>query len=224
MTVDLPRTGWLSRLGPTLAAEIVSAGRTSSFPAGKTIFAIGDEQPNLYCTVSGTVRFDVTMNEQTPRFAHLAGPGFWFGEIAFLSGNAAAVETLAATDVTVFCVNRQKFDVIASRNPDAWRGIAVLAAMNQTLAVGAGDDLLIRNARQRFCATLLRLAARRNAFQGQVPLDFLRLTQSDLSTATNLSRSRSAEILRDLSRKGIIRTEYGGIAILSAESLMRELE
>lgn len=223
-TKEVLMSGWLNHVDAALAKYIVSVGRKLSFAAGQMLYAIGDQQPNLYCVVSGSVRFDVTMNEQPPRFGHLGGPGFWFGEVAFLRGSAALIEVSAATDAMVYLVNRQKFDAGVPDPATAWRAIAFLTSMNQALAIGIGDDLLIRNGKQRLCATLLRLAGRRSAFQGQLPLKNLSLTQSDLSTVANLSRSKTAEILRELSEKSLIKTTYGSIEILSAEGLVRELQ
>lgn len=54
-------------------------------------------------------------------------------------------------------------------------------------------------------------------------MDTPTLTQTDLSTAANLSRSKTAEITRSLVDAGAIETIYGGLRILRPEFLKNEI-
>ena len=87
--------------------------------------------------------------------------------------------------------------------------------MNEATAIGAVDDLMIRNAKKRLAAVLLRLSSHRNGFQGVPPVSAVPVTQTEIAVAATLSRSSAAAILAEFSGKGIIRTDYRTIVILT---------
>lgn len=215
--------GWLSHFNTDLVDALLSEGRFFKAEKGETLYDIGQQQVCLYCMVSGSARFEISMNEQPTRLGHLIGPGFWFGENELALGKSAILEVTCTSKAVIFYVTDRQFAAIAARHTHAWKAIAALSSMNVGLAIGAADDLMLRTSRQRLCAVILRLAARRNAFQGQPPLDTLFLTQTDLSTAANLSRSKTAEITGSLADAGAIQTIYGGLKILRPEILEKEL-
>ena len=216
-------TGWLSHFPDDFSDALLAAGTLLRIGRGTTVYNVGEDHLCLYGVISGSLHFVITMNEQLPRFGHLIGPGTWFGENELVAGRSAILEVTSATDATLFRLNQVQIERLLASHSVGWRSIAMLSTMNVGLAIGSVDDLMIRNPRQRMCAVLLRMAARRNAFQGQTPMDTLVLTQSDLSTAVNLSRSKTAEIIRSLVLAGAVETIYGGLKIVRAEILEQEL-
>lgn len=54
--------------------------------------------------------------------------------------------------------------------------------------------------------------------------EVLRITQQELAYLVGLSRQRVNEALRNLERQQIIRVEYGGLRVLSAEGLRSTLQ
>lgn len=215
--------GWLSQCSRSFSLALLNEGSLISFQRGETIYGIGEDHICLYGVVSGSVRFTVTMNEQPPRFLHLVGPGTWFGENELALGKSAILEMSAATDLALLRLSKTQFERLQSKHDDTWRAIAALSSMNLALAVGSIDDMMLRNPKQRLCSILLRLSARRNGFQGQPPMDILPLTQAELSTNANLSRSKTAEILKLLVDLGAIETTYAGIKIVEPSKLEGEL-
>jgi CRP-like cAMP-binding protein len=212
-------TGWIARMPPELRREILEGGRLRTFPDGAMIYAFEQEGTCLWGVVSGHVRFLVTMNEQDPRFAHCAGPGFWFGEIPVILGGTRAMQAMVFGETKLCAVDVNLIASLAHRDPAVWRWVAALSVMNEMTAIGAADDLMVRDSRKRLIAVLLRLAGHRNAFQGAAPIATLPLTQVELAEASSLSRSSATMILGALSRKGLIRTDYRTIVILDPEAL-----
>ncbi|MDW3223963.1 MAG: Crp/Fnr family transcriptional regulator [Paracoccaceae bacterium] len=215
--------GWLAQFSAAFSDALLAEGTLMRIGRGTTVYNAGEDHCCLYGVVKGSLRFVITMNEQPPRFAHLVGPGTWFGENELVLGRSAILEVTSATDATLFRLNQVQFERLLESHPVGWRAIAALSTMNVGLAIGSVDDLMIRDPRQRVCAVLLRLAAQPNAPQGQPPMDTLALTQTDLSTAANLSRSKTAEILGSLAAAGAVETIYGGLKIVRAEILETEL-
>ena len=217
------RSGWLSHFPRAFGTALINEGSLVDFRRGETIYCIGEDHICIYGVISGSVRFTVTMNEQTPRFLHLVGPGAWFGENELALGKSAILEMSAAIDLSLLRLSKTQFDRVQSKHDGTWRAIAALSSMNLALAVGSLDDMMIRNPKQRLCSILLRLSARRNGFQGQPPMDMLPITQADLSSNANLSRSKTAAILRELSDAGAIETSYAGIELSDPRKLEKEL-
>jgi CRP-like cAMP-binding protein len=161
----------------------------------------------------------VTMNEQDPRFGHVAGPGFWFGETEVVTGEAGIIEMVAASETTLIALNRAALDAIAKDHPGVWPALTLLAVQNQGLAIGAADDLMLRNTTQRLAAVLLRLSARRNAFQGVPPLTHIPASWNELAEAASMSRSKVAAILSEFASANLIRTRQRWIEIVNAKGL-----
>jgi CRP-like cAMP-binding protein len=214
------KSGWLGHLDPALACKILNAGKMAHYGDGDTIYAFAQEQSRLFGVARGMVRMWVTMNEQAPQFGHVAGPGFWFGETELVTGNASIMEMTASGATSLFRIDRKAIDTLAAEAPGIWQGIALLAVMNEGTALGAADDLMVRKSRERLAAVLLRLSSHRNAPQGVPPLREIPVTQAELSEAVCLSRSSTAALLAEFVRSGLIRTDYGAIAILDPAGLV----
>lgn len=214
------KAGWLGKVPSPVANALIDAGKFQTFSDGATIYGFGQEQNCLFGIASGHIRMWVTMNEQEPRFGHVAGPGFWFGEYEVITGQPRVVEMAASGDTRLCMVTRSDIDRVARKHADAWVSVALLAVMNQATAIGAADDLMIRNARKRLVAVLLRLSSHRNAFQGVPPVPAVPVTQREISDAAAVSRSSAAAILAALKRDGMIRIDYKTIVVLEPERLM----
>jgi CRP/FNR family cyclic AMP-dependent transcriptional regulator len=218
-TAGILTTGWLPQTEPALRQELLEAGRTRRFNDGAMIYGFAAEDSCLWGVVSGLVRLFVAMNEQEPKFAHCAGPGFWFGEVPVITGRTRAMQAMTFGDTTLCAIDRSAVASMARRNADAWRAVAMLSVMNALTAIGAGEDLMIRDSRKRLVAVLLRFAGHRNAFQGAAPIPTVAVTQVELAEASCLSRSSATAILRDLAQRGMIRTDYRTIKILDSRAL-----
>jgi CRP-like cAMP-binding protein len=212
-------TGWLAQADPALRKALLEAGRIRHFGDCAMIYTFNQDQICLWGVISGVVRISVSMNEQEPKLAHCAGPGFWFGEVPIITGRTRAVQAVASGETRLCAIDRAEIVDMARRNPEAWRLVATLAVLNQLIAIGAGEDLMIRDPRKRLVTVLLRLSGRRNAFQGTAPIQTVPVTQAELSEASTLSRSSATVILKDLVQRGMIRTDYRSIVILDPAGL-----
>lgn len=212
-------SGWLGQVEPELRREFLRAAQPRLFSDGSQIHGFQEDQSCLWGVGSGAVRLYVAMNEQVPKLAHVAGPGFWFGDAPVVTGQPRALQATAAGNTRLFAIDRAVIANLALRNPDAWLAVARLVLMNELTAIGAGEDLMIRDSRRRLVAVLLRLCGRRNAFQGVAPISTVPVTQHELAETSCLSRSSAALVLKDLATRGMIRTVYGSITILDGEAL-----
>ena len=218
------RSGWLRRAPDPLAEQILAAGTWRTFADREIVYGLGAEEQSIWGIDSGCIRMHLTFNEAEPRFCHVAGPGSWFGELAFVTGLPRPFEMEAASASRLLRFGRQDVDRIATARPEIWFEIARLAALNEAQAIGSADDLMLRDTRKRLAALLLRLAAQRNAFQGTTPIDVIPATQGEIADACGLSRSVAASAMAAFVASGAIKTEYGRIRILQPEILERMLQ
>jgi CRP-like cAMP-binding protein len=217
------RSGWLGQLPEPLAEAVLAAGRWVVFAEREIVYGLGIQDRSLWGIESGCVRFQIAVNEAAPRFAHVAGPGYWFGEHAFLTGRPRLFEVETASACRLLMLEYKEAERIGENQPEIWREIAHLAGLSQATAMGAADDLMLRGTHKRLAAVLLRLASRRNAFQGAPPVDVIPATQSEIADACGMSRTVAASAMAAFVASGAIKTEYGRIRILQPEFLERTL-
>jgi CRP-like cAMP-binding protein len=129
------------------------------------------------------------------------------------------MQAMACGDVRLCAIDRSAVVNMAAKNPEVWRSVAVLAILNQMVAIGSAEDLMMRVPQKRLIATLLRMAGWRHGFQGAQPMTAVPITQLELAEASSLSRSSAAVILKDLGGRGLVKAEYRSITILDAVAL-----
>jgi len=95
-----------------LDAHLVRA----SHAAGTKIFSRGDSGDELYLVRKGTVRFMLPINGNQAKHLSTCGRGAFFGELAFLDGDARSADAIALTDVELFVLSRKTFDAFAEEH------------------------------------------------------------------------------------------------------------
>jgi SulP family sulfate permease len=84
--------------------------------AGDRIFARGDAGDELFLIRRGSVRIMLPINGKQARHISTFGRGDFFGEMAFLDGDARSADAIAFTDVDLFVLSRKTFDVFADEH------------------------------------------------------------------------------------------------------------
>jgi SulP family sulfate permease len=87
--------------------------------AGEKIFARGDAGDELFLIRKGTVRIVLPLDNGKTRHLSSFGRGDFFGEMAFLDGDARSADAIAFTDVELFVLSRKTFDAIAEEHKKA---------------------------------------------------------------------------------------------------------
>jgi len=99
----------------TLAALGAHLIRTS-YSAGTKIFSRGDKGDELFFVRKGLVRFMLPIDANHARRLSTCGRGAFFGELAFLDGDARSADAIALTDVELFVLSRKTFDAFAEEH------------------------------------------------------------------------------------------------------------
>lgn len=219
----LPPNAWFQNLPGAFTEALLRRARVARYENRDTLYTAGEQQGHLWCVLSGFVKMHVAMNESEPRFAHMASSGFWFGENEIILGQTSIVEASVSGETELIKIRRTVLLDIAKTQPSTWQYLAQLAALNQALAVGGADDLMLRGARKRLAAVLLRLSSNRCAFQGISPTEKVPVTQSEIGEAANIASTGLTSLLAEFSKLGAIEIGYRSITISSPDLLEAEI-
>lgn len=204
--------GWLSKTPAWFREQVLEHSQLRSFAAGQTIFAQGDASEGLWGLAAGTLGVEMAGSKRAPSFAHLAGKGFWIGAHTLVLGPGRQVGLVALTPCQMLHLPASLFHVIARQDGEAWRWLSVLPLLQNAVAFGTLEDLLIRDPKRRCAAILLRLAGCRGPFAGDEPEEVF-ATQEQLAEMINLSRTSLGDVLRGFEAQGYISRQYGRITI-----------
>jgi len=219
--------GWLGEISESFRSEILSACSLHHYRTGEQLHAIGDESYSMYGVVRGQVKMYLPCSDGETYLGHLLSDGYWAGEGPSLLAAARPVALVAARPTYVLRLGRPAMAAISARTPEFGQMMLRLLMGHLTLALGAVADSMIRDARKRTIATLLRLGSLSDHGQPlstvaqKMPVDLF-IRQQELAGLVNLGRTALNKVLSDLREKGVLETDYARITILDPTGL-REL-
>lgn len=232
LTLDEAKTivttrGWLSLTPEEFRRAVISRVSLQSYQAGDSIYSVGDPPGGMYGLAAGSVKIASAPGERGPYFAQIMTPGHWSGYGPAIAGCNRIVGLSAGRDCQVLFLPLRAINEITTRDPVSWRYIAGLSLSDTQLALGAMDDLTIRDEFHRCIAILLRTGGLRHVngntngnHSEPVRVD---VNQIELAHMCNLSRSALGGFLRRLEAEGEIEIGYGQIAILKPSALRARL-
>src|SRR6478752_2956964 len=179
--------GWLSLTPPAFRAAVLEKSVLQQFSAGEVIYSIGDPPGGLYCLVSGDLGISIAPGERGPYLAHFARPGTWLGEGTVVTGQPRQISLSATRQCDVLHLPFHAFQEIVGEDPTCWRFVALLTSIHLSTAIGAADDLMIRDHVHRFIAILLRLGGcRLSTPPDPAPIEF-HVSQEDIAVMANVA-------------------------------------
>jgi SulP family sulfate permease len=89
------------------------------YKAGEKIFASGDSGDQLYLIRRGAVRIVLPLSDRQSHHLGTFGRGAFFGEMAFLDGEARSADAIAFSDTELFVLSRKTFDTFAAAHKKA---------------------------------------------------------------------------------------------------------
>ena len=130
--LDLNELGlFKGRKEETLAALELRLDKRS-FKAGEKIFTRGDAGDELFLIRKGSVRIMLTLAGGKAHHVSSFGRGDFFGEMAFLDGDARSADAVAFTDLDLFVLSRKTFDAFADEHKKA--SLKLMEGLASTLA------------------------------------------------------------------------------------------
>jgi CRP-like cAMP-binding protein len=211
--------GWLSQTPPEFHRAVLDRCRLQAFKTGQSIYMAGDPPGGMYGLVSGGLGVSIAPGERGPYFAHLGRPGTWFGEAAAILRQPRRVGLTATRDAELLYLPIDKIDEIVAGDSNAWRLFALVTLGHLDMAIGACDDLMLRDHVKRCIATVLRLGGCRYVSPSRAPAVDIDARQDEIATLANVARATAGAVLRELESDGLIEKSYRRIRILAPDKL-----
>jgi CRP/FNR family cyclic AMP-dependent transcriptional regulator len=208
----LSMQGWLTQTPPPFREAVLLNSELHHFTQGETIYAQGDDSVGLWGLADGTVGVEFSGRQSSPSFVYFAHKGFWIGAHSLVLRSDRQLGLMAMKPCSLLHLTNTAFQGIAREMPEAWRWLSVLPLLQNAVAFGTLEDLMIRDSRRRCAAILLRLAGCRGPLESAEPNEIF-ITQEHLAEMINLSRTALGEVLRNFEAKGFISRQYGRMTI-----------
>ena len=218
------RQGWLSYAPPPFRQAVLDRCKLQRLAAGATIYSVGDPPGGMYGLVTGSFAISIAPGERGPYVAHFGRAGTWFGEGAAFTEQPRRIGLAVTRDSEVLHLPLPAIREIVAADPGAWRFFGLAAVAHNDTALGAADDLLIRDHVKRTVAVLLRLGGcRYRTPQGTQPIE-IDVSQDDFATMTNQARTTAGAVLRKLEAEGRVDVSYRRVRIAAPDALRAMLE
>ena len=192
------------------------------YPAGQTLFHMGDEGGSLHIIDRGRVKVTIPAASGEELILAILGAGDLLGELSLFDGKPRSATVQALEDAETLCLHREdllalmrnRFDVVEKilevlarriRDTDMLLAESHFLDITSRLAkkiLDLGDDFGIREG-------------------GQVRIG-VRITQKDLASMIGATRESINKQLKALRDQGLVRISGGTIEILNRERLLRK--
>lgn len=200
-------------------ADLAARARMRDFPAGETIFLMGDSGDSMMAVLDGNVRISVPSPEGKEIVLAIIQPGEVFGEIAVLDGKERTAEATAMTDCTLAVLERRDVMAFLESNPTGWPRLVDLLCARLRHSDRQIADMAFLQLPVRLAKALLRMADMAAGLAGARAGARIKLTQRELGNIVGMTRESVNKCLREWQRKGIIRIEDNTISIVKREQL-----
>jgi SulP family sulfate permease len=114
--LDLNEVGLFKGRKEATLAALELRFEKRAIKTGEKIFARGDAGDELFLIRKGSVRIVLPLDNGKTRHLSSFGRGDFFGEMAFLDGDARSADAIAFTDVELFVISRKTFDALAEEH------------------------------------------------------------------------------------------------------------
>ncbi|MCU0790621.1 MAG: Crp/Fnr family transcriptional regulator [Nitratireductor sp.] len=209
---NLAEIGWLCEQPPAFVDRIALLGRWVTLKRGERLYTAGEQPDAMYGLGEGAFDLAIPISKDEEVTVHRAGPGFWIGESALLSGNNRTISVTAAVDSRAFRISISAIKRNLSLHPADWMHFHNLTHMNGTLCISVLAEVISLPPKARFARMLLRMST---------PDGRVRVTQEELGKMAGMSRAAFRRAFASLIDAAIVETGYRGLLIRDPAALER---
>jgi CRP/FNR family transcriptional regulator, cyclic AMP receptor protein len=205
---DLP-SAVIERLGSYM--------KTRRVARGTAIFAKGDPGTGLMGVLAGSVKVSVASAEGKDIVLNVFREGEVFGEIALLDGRPRTADAIAMSDCELIVIERRDFVPFLTGQPEVMLKFIEILCSRLRHTSEQVQDITFLNLPTRLAKTLLQLTGGEEA--GSAPRRKAAITQREISQMIGMSRESTNKQLRTWEKRGWIKLERGGLAVLAPDKL-----
>jgi len=175
----------------------------------------------MHAIVEGEVHILRHRPDGEEALIHVAGPGYWLGEVSLIRRDVAVVTCIAQTDGHVLVLTRDAFEEVVREQPAFWRHLAILTSERLAGIIAYLADTRDLTPEMRLCSRLAEIAAERAHDTGHPPHEPVALpfSQSSLARMVGISRQTLNLLLSVLDRAGLITVSFRRITVNDVRGL-----
>lgn len=200
---------------PTYIKEVFENVKyTRKFTKGDIIYHQGDSATSFYYLKKGGVRVYMTSPDGVEHTLSTASSGEILGEAAFFDRMPRISSAVALTNIEVAVINEETIISLTREYPKLALELLGLQAARVRQLSAQLDAMTFLKADARIAQILLKNINEKNE---------VNLTHEEISEQAGVTRVTVSKILKSFREKGIVKTEYGKIRIISYEKLKTEI-
>jgi CRP-like cAMP-binding protein len=211
--------GWFGSAAPEFQQAVLSRCEWRDIAAGQPIYNASDVQTDPCGIVEGSVEIYSRFGAGDNPMLHLSHEGSWVGYGSAVRGQPLRVTTVARTNVVLACVPWRAMQELLRKQPQWWQFIARAALEYGDIAISAYADSLIPDSDRRCACTLLRVAGLQFPRRSRPAGRAAPITQDELATLVNISRTTLLQILRRFEERGLVEQAYRALRVVDAAGL-----
>lgn len=214
----LHQQGWWPALSAGARTAVLERTAERALAEQEILGHAGDLQHQWYGVLEGLLVWRV--GRADGQSATLGGqlPGSWFGEATLLLSQPRMGQIVAARLSRVLMLDRELFHWLRQAEPgfNDWLMSHLVARIDWLMRNAAAHRLL--DTEGLVAQSLMAMTHPLNNPRRDL---LLAISQEELASLVTVSRQSCNKALASLQRKGLIRMEYGGIAVCDVEGLRR---
>jgi CRP-like cAMP-binding protein len=214
----LEQGAWFGSLPAELRRAVVERSHPRRHQRGETILCEGDPPMGMVGVVEGQVRATRWFDTENHSLIHVAGAGFWAGEIPTLLRCEQVASLVAQTEVLVVELSIAAFDQIVKEHADAYRHFARLAIERYAVLMRQISEILGLDGESLVRARLADLIDLRRSDDPAASAE-ITVPQAELAALVGVSRQTLSELLKRLEASGVIEVSYRKITVHDVERL-----
>jgi CRP/FNR family transcriptional regulator, cyclic AMP receptor protein len=211
--------GWFGSAAPEFQQAILSRCGWREFSAGQPIYSASDVQTDPCGVVDGTVEIYSRYGAGDNPMLHLSHEGSWVGYGAAVRGQPLRVSVVARTNVLLASVPQRAMQDLLDERPEWWRFITGAALEYGDIAISGYADSLIQASDRRCASRLLRITGLLFPRRSRPERPSVPVTQDELATLVNVSRTTLLQILRRFEERGLVQQAYRALTVVDAAGL-----
>lgn len=211
--------GWFGRAPREFQDAVLSRCEWKVCTAGQTIYQATDEQADFCGIADGAVDIYSRFGAGDNPLLHIMHEGSWIGYGTIVARERPRVTAVARLDTLLACVPERVLRELLGARPEWWQVIATGVLEYGDLAISAYADALIPDNDRRCACTLLRIAGLKPPRRARPERTEVPVTQDELATMVNLSRTTLVQVLRGFERRGLVEQGYRTLRVVDVPGL-----
>lgn len=202
-----------------MGRKVLDELRSHSVAEGETVFRQGEPFKGLYCVITGQLQVTGEALDGWPLLMAIHRPGDWTGFLAAFESSTYAFSVTAAVESRIAVLDKPAVKAIFEANVEAFKCIVrpenTVSRQNYRYFI----EHFGRSPVHRIAERLIGLGCWAYSDKSTPRQTLHGVTQSDLATATRMSRQTVNKCLGKLEKAGLISVGYGRVEVIDRAGL-----